>query len=151
MAELKNYVMAVLAIVFVSVVSVSIYSSALTNNLASGGSGTNMSFALLNQSAAYQEQMQNFSKDFSKSTSQAASTQTTGWDTLSGGIGMITQAGTGAISLTLGSMGVLITMLGSLADMSALGIPPVVSTFGIIFVTLSIVFAVLAAVFKWWL
>ena len=151
MADLKNYVMAVIAILFVATVSVSVYSTALAHNVANGGNSTNTAFPMLNQTQAFTNRMSNFSTGLSKSTYAASSTQD--WvSALAGGIGAITQAGTGAISLTFGAIGVLIDMMMSLMFNSTMfGIPGWVITFGIMAITTSIVFAVLGALYKWWI
>lgn len=151
MAELKNYVISVIMILFVATASVTMYSTALVNNIANGGNSTNTSFPLLNQTQSYTEQMTNFSNDLAKSTYSAGSTQD--WvSALTGGIGAITQAGTGAISLTFSSINIMISMLTSLIPtLGMVGIPPFVIGFGILSITVGIVFAILAALYKWWL
>ena len=155
MAELKNYVMAVIALLFVATVSISIYSTALVNNVASGGNSTNTSFPLLNQTKGYTEQMTNFSNDLAKSTYAASNTQD--WvGALVGGIGAITQTGTGAIALTFSSINIMLGMMLSLTPtLGMIGIPSWIAGFvvgfGMLAISVSIVFAVLAAVYKWWL
>lgn len=152
MAELKNMVMAVIALLFVSAAVVSIYSQALVNNLASGGSGTDIPFPLANQTAAYTAQMTTFSQQLSNSTETASSTPSAGLGSLGGGIGAITQAGTGAVSLSFSSITILLGMIASFAvSLGPLGVPPIVFAFGVLFVVVGITFAILAAVFKWWL
>jgi hypothetical protein len=152
MAELKNYVMSVIAVLFIATAAVSIYAVALSNNLASGGSGTDVPFPLLNQTTAYTAQMNTFSEQMANSTLSAASTPSAGLGSLGGGIGAITQAGTGAVSLSFSSISILITMLSSfMVSLTPVGVPPIVFGFGILTVTVSIVFAILAAVFKWWI
>ena len=152
MAELKNMIVGVIALLFVASVVVTIYSTALGNNIASGGSGTTVPFPLLNQTTAYNAQMTAFSQELSNSTSQAASQPSASLGSLGGGVGAITQAGTAAISLSFSSVGILITMITSMGvSLAPLGIPPIVFAFGITFITVTIVFAILAAVFKWWI
>lgn len=151
MAELKNYVMTVVALLFVATASVTIYSTALINNVANGGNSTTPEFALLNQTQGYTDQMSNFSTDLAKSTYAASSTQD--WTTaLVSGIGAITQAGTGAIALTFSSIKIMIGMVGSMGPlMGSFGIPGWVQGFAIMSITIGIVFAILAALYKWWL
>jgi hypothetical protein len=96
--------------------------------------------------------MTNYSQQLSNSTSQAASTPSATSATLGGGIGAITQAGTAAISLSFNSMGMLVTMITSMGTtLVPLGVPPIVFTFGILTIVIGIAFAILSAVFKWWI
>lgn len=150
MAELKNYVLALVATLFIATVAVSIYSTALTNNVASGGTSS-PSFPLLNETQGYTDQMTNFSNDLAKATYAASSTQD--WTTaFVGGIGAIVQAGTGAIALTFSSIKILIGMMSSLIPtLGMMGIPGFVIGFGILAIAVSIVFAILAALYKWWI
>ena len=152
MAELKNMVMSLLTLLFVASAITTIFSFALVNNVASGGTGTSVPFPLLNQTTAYTTEMTTYSQQLSNSTSQAASTPSASLSTLGGGVGAITQAGTAAISLSFGSIGILITMITSVGStLVPLGVPPIVFAFGILTIVISITFAILAAVFKWWL
>jgi hypothetical protein len=151
MAELKTYVMSVIAILFVATASVTMYSTALVNNIANGGNSTNTSFPLLNQTALYTAQMTNYSNDLAKSTYAAGTTQD--WvGSLMGGIGTITQAGTGAISLTFSAINIMISILTSLVPtLGMIGIPSFILGFGLLSITVGIVFAILAALYKWWI
>jgi hypothetical protein len=152
MAELKNMVMAVIALLFVSAAAVSIYSSALVNNLASGGSGTSVPFPLQNQTVAYTAQMTTFSQQLANGTDTAASTPSAGLGSLGGGIGAITSAGTGAISLSFSSITILLEMNSSFAvSLGPLGVPLIVFAFGVLYISVGITFAILASVFKWWI
>jgi len=152
MAELKNMVMSLLTLLFVASAITTIFSFALVNNIASGGTGTSVPFPLLNQTTAYTTEMTTYSQQLSNSTSQAASTPSASLSTLGGGVGAITQAGTAAVSLSFGSIGILITMITSVGStLVPLGVPPIVFAFGILTIVISITFAILAAVFKWWL
>ena len=150
MAELKNMVMTLIAVLFIASSIVTIYSVALTNNLNNGGSGESVPFPLINQTQAYTQQMDTFSRQLANGT-ETASTQPQG-GSIQGGIGAITTAGTGAVSLSFGALSILLAMIGSLGvTFSALGIPGIVAAFGIIAISVGIVFAILAAVFKWWI
>lgn len=153
MADLKNYVMAVIAILFVSTAMVTIFSTALVNNAANGGNSTNTSFPLMNATQGFTNKMTNFSNDLAKSTYSAGTTQD--WvSSLTGGIGAITQAGTGAISLVFSSINIMIDILLLLpATLTMIGIPGInfVVGFGILSITVGIVFAILAALYKWWI
>ena len=152
MAELKNMVMSLLTLLFVASAIVTVFSFALVNNIASGGTGTSVPFPLLNQSIAYTNSMTTYSQELSNSTSQAATTPSASLSTLGGGVGAITQAGTAAISLSFNSMGMLVTMITSIGTtLTPLGVPPIVFAFGILMVVISITFAILGAVFKWWI
>ena len=152
MAELKNMVMSLLTLLFVASAAVTVFSFALVNNIASGGTGTSVPFPLLNQTVAYTTEMTTYSSTLSNSTSQAATTPSASQSTLGGGIGAITQAGTAAISLSFNSIGMLITMITSVGTtLVPLGVPPIVFSFGVLFMVIGITFAILAAVFKWWL
>lgn len=152
MAELKNMVMSLLTLLFVASAITTIFSFALVNNIASGGTGSSVPFPLLNQSVAYTASMTNYSQELTNSTSQAASTPSASLSTLGGGVGAITQAGTAAISLSFNSMGMLVTMITSMGTtLAPLGVPPIVFVFGILMIVISITFAILSAVFKWWI
>jgi len=151
MAELKNYVMSVVALLFIATASVTIYSTALVNNIANGGNSTGTQFLLLDQTQNFTNQMSNFSDDLAKSTYAASSTQD--WTTaLVAGIGAITQAGAGANALTFSSINILIGMTSAIGPVAAnVGVPGWVMGFGILSITIGIVFAILAALYKWWL
>jgi hypothetical protein len=152
MAELKNMVMGLLALLFVASAITTIFSFALVNNIANGGTGASVPFPLLNQTTAYTTDMTTYSQELSNATSQASTTPSASQSTLGGGIGAITQAGTAAISLSFNSMGMLVTMITSMGTtLAPLGVPPIVFDFGILTIVISITFAILAAVFKWWL
>jgi hypothetical protein len=152
MAELKNTVMFLLAILFIATATVTIFSTALTNNIANGGSGSTVPFPLQNQTAGYNAQMTQYSQQLSNSTSQAASSPSSSLSTIGGGVGAITQAGTAAISLSFNSMGILLMMITSIqTSLVPLGIPAVVFAFGTLAIVVGVTFAILAAVFKWWI
>ena len=152
MAELKNIVTALLTLLLVATAAVTIFSFALTNNVESGGTGTSVPFPLLNQTTAYTTEMTTYSQQLSNSTYQASSVPSASQSTLGGGIGAITQAGTAAISLSFGSIGILITMISSVGTtLVPLGVPPIVFAFGILSIVIGITFAILGAVFKWWI
>lgn len=150
MAELKNYVMSALALLFVASAAVSIFSFAVVNNVKNGGDGGTVAFPLLNQTAVYTSQMENYAQQLSNAT-QSASTQPAAANAFTG-IGALSQAGTAAISLAFDSLGMLLLMIGSLGiSLIPIGVPPIVMAFGIISLTVGMVFAILAAVFKWWI
>jgi hypothetical protein len=152
MAELQNAVMAVIALLFVSAAVVSIYSSALANNILSGGTGTTVPFPLANQTDTWNTQMTTFSQQMANSTETAASAPSAGLGSIGGGIGAITTAGTGAISLSFGAISILLEMVSSFAvSLGPLGVPPIVFAFGVLTIAVGITFAILAAVFKWWI
>lgn len=150
MAELKNAVMGVVALLFMASASVTIFGFALANNAASGGAGTDVPFPLLNQTEVFTAQVTEYSQQLSNST-QSASSQPSASNAFTG-IGALSQAGTAAISLSFNMMGILLAMIASVgASLTPIGIPPIVTVFAIISVTIGIVYAILAAVFKWWL
>ena len=145
-------VMAVIAILFVSSAIVSVYSVASTNNIASGGNSTSVPFQLQNQTVAYTAEMTTFSEQMANSTLTASSTPSSALGSLGGGIGAITQAGTGAISLSFSSITILLGLVSTFGlSLVPLGVPPIVFVFGVLFISVGIVFAILAAVFKWWI
>ena len=148
MAELKNMVMSLLTVLFVAASTATVFSFAMTNNVESGGSGDSVSFPLMNQTAAYTTQMETYSQQLSNSTSQAAATPSASL----GGIGAIGQAGSAAISLSFSSIGILITMISSIGTtLIPMGVPGIVFAFGTLSIIIGITFAILAAVFKWWI
>ena len=152
MAELTKSVMGIVALLFMASASVTIFSYAMVNNIANGGGGTDIPFPLLNQTTAYTEQMNTYAQQLSNSTSQAATTPSASLSTLGGGVGAITQAGTAAISLAFNSLSIVVTLIASAgATLTPIGIPPIVFVFGVISITIGIVFAILSAVFKWWI
>ena len=151
MAELKNMIMSLLTLLFVASAIVTVFSFALVNNIASGGTGASVPFPLLNQTTAYTTDMTTYSQQLSNSTSQAATTPSASQSTLGGGIGAITQAGTAAISLSFNSIGMLVTMIASVETSLSPWVPPIVFAFGKLMIIISIAFAILAGVFKWWL
>jgi hypothetical protein len=152
MAELQNAVMAVIALLFVSAAVVTIYSSALSNNIASGGVGTTVPFPLAAQTDSWNAQMANFSQQLANQTETAAGQPSVGASAIGAGIGAVTTAGTGAISLSFGSITILLQMLSSFAvSLAPMGVPPIVFAFGVLSVSIGITFAILAAVFKWWI
>jgi len=150
MAELKNIVMSVVALLFVASAIVTVYSYAIVNNATNGGSGSSIPFPLMNQTVAYTAQMTQFSQQLSNST-ESASTQPSASNAFTG-IGALSQAGTAAISLSFSSLSILITMIASVGtSLIPIGIPPIVFAFGVLSITIGLVFAILAAVFKWWI
>ena len=151
MAELKSAVMGLLTVLFVATATVSLYSFALTNNTNNGGSGTTISFPLQNQIAGYKAQMNNYSSQLANATMSASDAPSASLSSI-GGIGALTTAGTAAISLSFSAVGILITMVASVGvSLVPLGIPDFVFGFGILGIAIGIIFAILAAVFKWWI
>lgn len=148
MADLKNIVMGVLTILFIATASVTVFSFALTNNISNGGSGSTVSFPLINQTAAYSAEMTNYSAQLSNSTAELAIKP----DAANAFSGLVatTQAATSAVSLSFSSMSMLLTMIASVGvSLVPLGVPSAVVAFGALMITVTVAFAILAAVFKW--
>lgn len=150
MAELQNYVFAVLALLFITSGMTFIFSNAIINNVASGGNAST-TFPLLNQSIGFTNNMTIYSQQLANGTNTAAGV-TSSPALLGGGIGAITTAGTGAISLAFNSVFILLGMLSTMgATVVPLGVPGIVVTYGLLFIVIGVVFSILAGVFKWWL
>lgn len=148
MAELKNIVMSLVALLFVATACVTVFSSALVNNVASGGTGTSVPFPLMNQSVAYTSQMTNFSAQLSNST-LAVSTQPDAANAFAGLLAT-SQAATAAVSLSFSSMTMLLSMIASVGvSLVPIGVPPIVFAFGALMIVITVAFAILQAVFKW--
>lgn len=148
MADLKSIVMGLLTIMFVAASAVTIFSFAMTNNVANGGSGETVPFPLINQTEAYTSQMTTYSQQLSNST-LAVSTQPDAANAFAGLLAT-SQAATSAISLSFSSLSILLTIVASIGvSLIPLGVPPLVFAFGALMLVVVVVFAILTAVFKW--
>ena len=121
MAELKNYVMATIFLLFAATAMVTIYGTALVNYTNNGGNSTSTSFPLLNQTQGYTTQMDTFAQQLSNTTLSAADQPSA---SNAFGIGALATIGTGAISLAFSTVTILIGMISSAgASLTAMGIP----------------------------
>lgn len=146
MAELKNMVVAFIFVLLVTTVAVQIYAQAASN----GGYTNSPAFPLSAQVANYTNRTYALTQSLSAGTSNVSAAPVAS-NVFTGIGGQTTQAGVQAVSLTFDSLGMMLSMIAT--SQSALGfiIPPWVFGYGLIFVSLIMVFAILAAVFKWWL
>ena len=149
MAELKNMVLTLVFVLLVGTALVSMYSVAVVNNVANGGVGAPDNN--LNQTIAnYTAKMDTFKTTFTNATDAAGTAPVT--DSASTAIGALSTAGAAAISVTWDSLGMMLGLLTTSANtVSFLGIPSYVLGYGLVFITLIMGFAILAAVFKWWI
>ena len=145
MAELKNLVVGFVFVLLVATVAVQIYAQAATN----GGYTNAPNFPMSAQIANYSAQTTNLTSSLATGTSSAASAPTAA--NAFTGIGALSQAGAQAITLTFSSLGMMLSMVVDAQMALGFIIPPWVFGFGIISVSLVMVFAILAAVFKWWI
>ena len=144
MAELKNMVVGFVFVLLVTTISVQIYAQAATN----GGYTSAPTFPLSSQIANYTANTQNLTSSLANGTSSAAALPN---PSNAFGMGAIGQAGAQAITLTFESLGMMLSMIASAQTALGFIIPPWIFGFGIIFVSMLMVFAILAAVFKWWI
>jgi hypothetical protein len=150
MADLSAYVITVIVILFIAAGSSSIFSIAMGNNVANGGVGQTIPFPLLNQTSTYNAQMTNMTNSMAEGTANMGSAATL--SNAATGLGVLSQAGTQTILLAFSSLGILLGMIGSIAlTLTAIGVPSFVFAFGFMLVSALLVFALLKAVFKWWL
>jgi len=132
-------------VLLVATVCVQIYAQASVT----GGYTNAPDFPLASQIENYTADTNLMSQSLANGTSSTASTSTA--SNAFTGIGALSQAGSQAVSLTFASLGMMLSMIVSVQTAMAFIIPPWVFGFGLIFVSLMMVFAILAAVFKWWL
>ena len=149
MAELKNMILTLVFTLFVATAMIAMYSVAVSNSVANGGSG--VSDNALNASLTnYTNKLDTFQQVFANSTQSAAEAPAT--ESPTAGIGSLATAGAAAVSVTWDSLGIMLGLIStSITTLAPLGVPAYVSGFGLVFVTLIMGFAILAAVFKWWL
>lgn len=144
--------MGLIAVLFVATSITSIYAIAISNNLQNGGGGATTPFNLLNQTEGYSARMQTFSNQMANGTMTAASTPPAAGGAVAGGIGAIAQAGTSAISLSADALGILLSLIGAfIVSLGWFSIPPALIGFGVLAISVGMIFAILAAVFKWWI
>ena len=148
MAELKNIIVSVVFLLFIATAFVSMYSSAVQNNITNGGSGETVPFPLLNQTAAYTARMNNFSATMANATINAADSPTAS----TGGLGVVTQVGAQALTLSIDSLGMLIGMISAtMQTLGFFGLPPFVYAFGILAISVTFIYVLAGVVLKWWI
>lgn len=125
-------------------VAVLLYSQAAMN----GNYTSAPDFPMASQVANYTATSNAMSSSLANATSESAASPNPA-NTF--GLGAIGQAAAQAITLTFSSLGMMLAMVSSTQAALAFIIPPWIFTFGMIFITLIMVFAILAAVFKWWI
>ena len=149
MAELKNMVLTLVFVLLVATAMMSMYSVSITNNVANGGGGVpdnNLNQTIWN----YSSKLDTFKNTFTNATDAAGTAPVT--DSSATAIGALSTAGAAAISVTWDSLGMMLGLLTTSANtVSFLGIPSYVLGYGLVFITLLMGFAILAAVFKWWI
>jgi len=148
MSDLRGIVVGLIAILFIATASVTIFSNALTNNVASGGDGTTVPFPLQNQTTAFNSKMTTYSSQLANQTLDV-STQPDAANAFAGLLAT-SQAASTAISLAFDASGILFTLVASAGvSLVPLGVPAILFAFGALMVGVIVTFAILAAVFKW--